>query len=128
APALYFLSEHSAKVVFGHRLRALGLTHGKVTTLDFGDDQVVTDDADVILAVPPAMAAALVPGLAAPTQFRAIVNAHFRLEPPAGLAPITGIVNGTIEWLFTFPGRFLLSNRVVDSFPHLLSVTLRTSV
>jgi len=124
APALYFLSEHSAKVVFGHRLRALGLTHGKVTTLDFGDDQVVTDDADVILAVPPAMAAALVPGLAAPTQFRAIVNAHFRLEPPAGLAPITGIVNGTIEWLFTFPGRLSVTISAADRLLDILRETL----
>src|SRR5258707_14665493 len=103
-PALHFLSEHGAKVVFGHRLRALGLAHDKVTTLDFGDDNVATGDADVILAVPPTVAAALVPELATPAQFRAIVNAHFRLERPVGLAPITGIVNGTIEWLFTFPG------------------------
>ena len=54
------------------------------------------------------------PGLAAPTQFRAIVNAHFRLEPPAGLAPITGIVNGTIEWLFTFPGRLSVTISAAD--------------
>ncbi len=113
-PALHFLSEHGAKVVFGHRLRALGLAHDKVTTLDFGDDNVATGDADVILAVPPTVAAALVPELATPAQFRAIVNAHFRLEPPVGLAPITGIVNGTIEWLFTFPGRLSVTISAAD--------------
>jgi hydroxysqualene dehydroxylase len=113
-PALHFLSQHKAKVVFGHRLRALGLAHDKVTTLDFGEDKVATGDADVILAVPPSMAAALVPDLTTPAQFRAIVNAHFRFDPPVGLAPITGIVNGTIEWLFTFPGRLSVTISAAD--------------
>lgn len=104
-PALRFLNERKAKVVFGHRLRALGFANDKVVSLDFGDDEVATGDDQVILAVPPVVAAALVPGLQTPSQFRAIVNAHFRLEPPAGLAPIIGVVNGTVEWLFTFPDR-----------------------
>ena len=44
------------------------------------------DDDAVILAVPPMVAAALVPGLDDAAEFRAIVNAHFRIDPPAGLA------------------------------------------
>ncbi len=40
-----------------------------------------------------------------PTEFRAIVNAHFRIDPPAGQPPILGVLNGTVEWLFAFPGR-----------------------
>ena len=39
------------------------------------------DDA-VVLAVPPVVARALVPGLAVPEAFHAIVNAHFRIAPP----------------------------------------------
>ena len=45
----------------------------------------------VILAVPPVVATVLIPGLGAPSEFRAIVNAHFRIDPPAGLSPIIGI-------------------------------------
>ena len=60
------------------------------------------------------MAAALVPELKTPSQFRAIVNAHFRLEPPAGLAPIIGVVNGTMEWLFTFPDRLSVTISAAD--------------
>jgi hydroxysqualene dehydroxylase len=112
-PALRFLAEHNSKIVFGHRLRALGFAHDKVASLDFGDDKVATGD-DVILAVPPIVAAALVPDLKTPSQFRAIVNAHFRLEPPAGLAPITGVVNGTMEWLFTFPDRLSVTISAAD--------------
>jgi squalene-associated FAD-dependent desaturase len=104
-PALRFLAERNAKVLFGHRLRALDYAQDKVTALDFGEDKLAIADDGVILAVPPPVAAELVPGLETPSQFRAIVNAHFRLAPPAALAPITGVVNGTIEWLFSFPDR-----------------------
>ena len=74
--------------------------------LDFGDTSVAlgADDA-VVLAVPPWIAADLVPGLTVPTTFRAIVNAHFKATPPPGTAPITGLVGGLSEWLFAFPDR-----------------------
>ena len=114
-PALRFLGQRDAKIVFGHRLRALGFAHDRVVTLDFGDDRVATgDDDDIILAVPPVMAAGLVPGLETPSQFCAIVNAHFRLAPPPGLASIIGIVNGTIEWLFAFPDRLSVTISAAD--------------
>ena len=62
-------------------------------------------DDRAILAVPAPVAAALLPALPTPQSFRAIVNAHYKIDPPAGLPPILGIVNGTMEWLFAFPGR-----------------------
>ena len=40
----------------------------------------LADDDAVILAVPPYAAAALIRGLDVPTEFRAIVNAHFRID------------------------------------------------
>jgi len=64
--------------------------------------------------VPPIVAADLVPDLKTPSEFRAIVNAHFRLDPPAGLAPIIGVVNGTIEWLFTFADRLSITISAAD--------------
>jgi hypothetical protein len=99
-----------------------------VATLDFGDDKMATGDDDVILAVPPIVAAALVPELKTPSQFRAIVNAHFRLEPPAGLAPIIGIVNGTMEWLFTFPDRLSVTISAADRLLDVPRETLAESL
>jgi hypothetical protein len=58
----------------------------------------------VVLAVPPYAAGGLVPGLQAPDQYRAIINAHFRLSPP-GIAPMIGVVNGVAEWVFAFDDR-----------------------
>ena len=54
--------------------------------------------------MPPVAAAALVPGLETPQQYRAIVNAHFRMAPP-DVAPMTGVINGTVEWIFAFADR-----------------------
>ena len=113
-PALRFLAAHDVKVEFGHRLRALGFADGKVAMLDFGDDKLAIENDDAILAVPPVVAADLVPALKTPSEFRAIVNAHFRVEPPAGLAPIIGVVNGTVEWLFAFPDRLSVTISAAD--------------
>jgi squalene-associated FAD-dependent desaturase len=115
APALKFLGEHGVAVRFGHRLRALACAGREVVELDFGEDKIaIGEDDGVILAVPPVVAADLVPGLVTPSEFRAIVNAHFRLVPPASLAPITGVVNGTVEWLFSFPDRLSVTISAAD--------------
>jgi hypothetical protein len=77
-----------------------------IEALDFGKETVPLGAGDaVILAVPPYAAAALVPGLHTPTEFRAIVNGHFRIDPPPGQPPILGVLNATTEWIFAFPGR-----------------------
>ena len=113
-PALRFLGERNVTVAFGHRLRALDFDGDKVVSLDFGDERLAVGADAVILTVPPIVAMDLVPGLKAPSEFRAIVNAHFRLDPPPGLAPIIGVVNGTIEWLFTFVDRLSITISAAD--------------
>ncbi|HLH90658.1 MAG TPA: hydroxysqualene dehydroxylase HpnE [Xanthobacteraceae bacterium] len=106
APALNFLEGRGVTVGFSRRLRAIEFADNRVGSLDFGDDKIaLAADDRVILAVPPVVAAALVPGLAAPNEFRAIVNAHFRTAPPATMSPIIGLIHGTVEWIFTFPDR-----------------------
>jgi squalene-associated FAD-dependent desaturase len=113
-PALDFIAAHGGTVHFGHRLRALSLER-RAEALDFGDQTVplAADDA-VVLAVPPPVAVSLLPGLAAPSAFRAIVNAHFRLVPPPQVPPITGVVNGLVEWLFAFPDRLAVTISAAD--------------
>ena len=43
----------------------------------------LSPDDTVVLAMPPWVAHDLVPKLSAPNEFRSIVNAHFKLAPPA---------------------------------------------
>jgi squalene-associated FAD-dependent desaturase len=118
-PAVKLLESRGASVRLGHELRALATAGERVSDLNFGDDMIAIgpDDA-VIMAVPPRPAAALLPGLKTPTKFRAIVNAHFRFDPPKDAAPILGVVGGLVEWLFAFPQRLSVTisngDRLVD--------------
>ena len=118
-PAVKLLQDKGASVRFGHELREFGMASGSVGELKFGGDTVAigADDA-VIMAVPPRPAASLLPGLKTPTKFRAIVNAHFRFDPPKDMPPLIGVVGGLVEWLFAFPQRLSVTisngDRLVD--------------
>jgi squalene-associated FAD-dependent desaturase len=118
-PAIKLLQDKGASIRFGHELREFGISAGRINELKFGDDTVaIGPDEAVVLAVPPRPAASLLPGLKTPTKFRAIVNAHFRFDPPADMPPILGVVGGLIEWLFAFPQRLSVTvsnaDRLVD--------------
>lgn len=105
-PAIGYLEARGAPIRYGQRLRALAFNARRVEALDFGSEVVRLDARDrVVLAVPPWTATMLLPDLEAPSEFRAIVNAHFRLAPPAGLPALVGVVNGTTEWIFAFRDR-----------------------
>jgi len=118
-PAIKLLQDKGASVQFGHELRELVKTGDNVGELKFGSDTIALGPDDVVvLAVPPRPAATLLPGLKTPSKFRAIVNAHFRFDPPRDAAPILGVVGGLVEWLFAFPQRLSVtisnSDRLVD--------------
>ena len=100
------LHERNADVRLEHELRALRFAGDRVAELDFGGDTVAlgADDA-VIVAVPAYAAATLVPDLQTPQSYRAIANAHFRIDVPADVPPMIGVINGTVEWIFAFDGR-----------------------
>ena len=105
-PALACLQQRGVAVRLEHQLRGLRLAGDRVEALDFGGEAIVlTGDDAVVLAVPSYAATSLLQELEVPTEFRAIVNAHFRIAPPAGQPPLIGVLNGTAQWIFAFPGR-----------------------
>ena len=115
-PALDYLRSRGAEIRLEHQLRGMRFAAQRVEALDFGDETATLGDMDaVILAVPPYAAASLVAGLTVPNEFRAIVNAHFRIEPPAGQPPILGVLNGTTQWIFAFPGRLSVTVSAGDA-------------
>jgi hypothetical protein len=88
-----------------------------VTELDFGADCVALGTQDAVIMAAPAFAAAtLVPGITAPTEFRAILNTHFRADAPPSLPALTGVLNGISEWVFAFPGRISVTTSNADRF------------
>lgn len=104
-PALAFLARHGASIRFGARLRAVALAEERAAALDFDDGEVVLGPEDrVILAVPSPIAVRLLPGLTAPGEFRAIVNAHYRCAVAAEKPLFIGLVGGTAEWVFRKAG------------------------
>ena len=104
-PALRFLAQHGADIRFGCRLRALGFAEGRVAELLVdGGSLALSPQDSVILAVPAAVAARLVPGLTVPDDHAPIVNAHFRctLQPSTlpDAPPFIGVIGGLAEWVF----------------------------
>jgi hypothetical protein len=114
-PALAFLDRNGVQLGFRHQLRRLEFLDDRVHALDFGEDVIKLGPADtVILALPASVVSLLAPNLPTPTKFRAIVNAHFKVDPPKSQPKIMGVINGTVEWLFAFPGRLSATISAAD--------------
>jgi squalene-associated FAD-dependent desaturase len=118
-PAVALLRQRGATLHFSRRIAALEQADGRVTALQAADGPVPIDPGDaVVLAVPPWVATSLLPGLAAPDAFEAILNIHFRAEAEPGLAGFVGLVGGTAEWVFVKPGHVSVTisaaNHLVD--------------
>lgn len=100
-PALDWLRARGAVIRFGARVRAIGYDETRATSLEIGGETITLGPRDaVVVAVPPPVAAGLVPGITVPTEFRSILNAHFRLGAPAPTVSILGVIGGATEWIF----------------------------
>ncbi len=100
-PALDYLNARQAQVQFNSRMRSIGVDEKCVRHLDIGDEKIDVADHDyVVLAVPPLVAADLIPGLTVPRQSRAIVNGHFRLPDAVSDISFLGLVGGVCQWIF----------------------------
>jgi len=115
-PALAFLKGKGAVVRLGTRVRGLTLGPRAAMALDIPDATLPVAARDVvILAVPPWVTESLVPDLTVPNDFRAIVNAHFKMPAPAGALPMLGAIGGTAEWIFAFDDRISVTVSCADA-------------
>jgi len=115
-PALKYLAGKCALIHLGQRLRRIVFDDAAVLALEFPEATVPVCAGDtVVLAVPPWVAADLVPGLTAPDEFRSIVNAHFKISAPPGAAAMLGVIGGTAEWIFSFPDRISVTVSAADA-------------
>jgi len=106
APALAYLERHGARVRLGQRLQAIDLANGRASALTLGAETIALAPGDaVVLATPPWITSDLLPGTPAPDAFAAIVNAHFRVAPPADAPRMIGVIGGAAQWLFAFDDR-----------------------
>src|SRR5271166_1130304 len=118
-PALAYLVAQNGAIRLSDRLREIRFAGARAVALEFESRSVkLAEDAALVIAVPPLTARELLPGLETPDEFRAIVNAHFRVEPLRGQPAILGVVNGMVEWLFAYPDRLSVTisnaDRLID--------------
>jgi hydroxysqualene dehydroxylase len=102
-PTLRRLGERGGEFRPGWRLARLEITGETITALSFDEERIALDANErVVLAVPPSIAADLLPGLTVPDGSNAIVNAHYRLESRVTLPggkPLLGLIGGNAQWL-----------------------------
>jgi squalene-associated FAD-dependent desaturase len=105
-PALRKLQSQGVEPRFGARLKEIVFEGARVSALRFGDEEIAIGAEDrVVLAAPAWIAQELIPGLAAPNDHRAILNAHFKIAPPPRQPLLLGMVGSLSEWLFAFDDR-----------------------
>ncbi|HXC53927.1 MAG TPA: hydroxysqualene dehydroxylase HpnE [Rhizomicrobium sp.] len=115
-PAVKFLAARGADIRIGQRVRALGFEDERIASLQLPGETIPVAAADtVILAVPPWAAKELLPDIVAPEDFRAIVNAHFKIAAPAGLPPMLGVIGGAVQWIFPFEDRISITVSGADA-------------
>ncbi len=108
-PALAWLRARGGTLRTGCRIAALRTVADRVAALETADGPVdLAPGDDVVLAVPPWIAAEMLPGLSTPDAFQAILNVHFRVDiapdGDIGRTGFVGLVGGTAEWVFVKPG------------------------
>jgi squalene-associated FAD-dependent desaturase len=118
-PALAYIETHGGAVKLGRRLKSIAFDGERIAGLIFADGETaIAPEETVIVTTPPWVAQDLIPGLSAPDEFRAIVNGHFRIAPPASAPAIIGVIGGMVEWIFTFEDRVSVTisgaDRLVD--------------
>jgi hydroxysqualene dehydroxylase len=109
-PALKFLAGKGTDIRLRRKLLRIDFSGDRAASLHFPDgaETLEADDA-VVLAVPAWFARELIPGLSAPSEFRAIVNLHFASVPPPSAPRMLGCLGGTAEWIFAFEKRIAVT-------------------
>jgi len=118
-PAVAMLEARGASIHCSRRVAAMDISGDRVVGLQTtGETVPVGVDEAVVLAVPPWVAAMLLPGLTAPDEFESILNIHFRIDADPGEAGFVCVLGGAAQWIFVKPGHVSVTisaaNRMVD--------------
>ena len=122
APCLNILRQHDVEVKYYHRLRSILWEGNQARELDFNGTIIPLDEKDwVVLALPAWFMRDLLPDVPVPTDFRSILNAHFRLDVPAGSPEFTGMIGGYSEWIFVRDGLASVTISCAERHKHIPS-------
>lgn len=100
-PAITYLKDKNAQVIFGKRCKKVELTNNKLSKLIFDDEEILLSKDDIVISsVPPNIVSELFDFIPVPDEFRSILNIHYRLDVTPRIAPITGLLGSLAEWVF----------------------------
>jgi hydroxysqualene dehydroxylase len=119
-PAIATLQARGANIRFNSRIADLTMECSRVTGMRSPDGHIPLGPEDsVVLAVPPWVAAGLLPDLVVPEDFQAILNIHFRHgadgDRPHRAAGFIGLTSGTAEWVFVKPDHISVTISAANS-------------
>lgn len=106
-PCLNVLRQHGVEIRYNHRLRTILRSQAEnqkpeINELHFSNNGIVELGAKdwVILALPAWVIREVLPEVSTPTEFRSIINAHYRVEGVSDPVGFTGLIGGISEWAF----------------------------
>ena len=116
APALAWLAGKGAEVRFGARIEAIEQDGVRILALKTDSDTIPVAETDaVVLATPAWITPTLLPGVTAPNEFTAIVNAHFKVAAPPDAPKMVGVIGGEAQWVFGFDDRISVTVSGADA-------------
>lgn len=102
-PALATLRARGVTLRFGARLRGLAQDGARISTLDFGEENLAIGAEDgVVFALPPWEAARLLPDVPVPQRHAPILNLHFAHATP-GPVRFIGLLGALAQWMLVRP-------------------------
>lgn len=100
-PCIAVLQKRGVEIKYNHRLRAVYKDDQRIKQMEFNNGAQDVESGDwVIFALPAFVVRDVMPEVSVPTDFRSIINAHYRIEVPNNAAGFTGMVGGVAEWAF----------------------------
>ena len=131
-PAIAYLATKQVSPEFNTRLRTIDKKVERVQAITLDDQRIALGPEDgLILALPPNEISLLIPEIEVPTETRAIVNVHFRLDNPPILpnnAPFIGMIGSTSQWLFKRGDVFSVTISAADALAEQSSSDIATIV
>jgi squalene-associated FAD-dependent desaturase len=101
-PAVAWLRARNSRVSTGLRVAGLRTGAGRVRELDTTEGPIGVEA--VVLAVPPWVAADLLPEQSCPSDYQAILNIHYRVDADPGPTGFIGVIGGIAQWVFVKRG------------------------
>ncbi|MDE1900310.1 MAG: hydroxysqualene dehydroxylase HpnE [Alphaproteobacteria bacterium] len=128
-PCLNVLRQHDVEVKYYHRLRAMLWEGDTVRELDFNGNSIEIAANDwVVLALPAWFLRELLPQIPVPTDFRSIINAHYRVDAPDDDIGFTGVIGGYAEWIFVRGGVASVTISCAERHKHIAARDLAAPV